>query len=397
MRQLHLTSRKGLLHHLGRHVDERCISRAETCETWCFLSPTLAPKPLTLSIEASTQPRHKLTQTNEIDIVFGGTRHDRWAAVLKQQPPLCPLGAAQTRRNHSGGRAVGAADAGSSSQPGLWTGSAFPRTNNRPDHPGKTRVGTDAADPDPGTNACTDPAAAHSCAYACTSTDAAGSNPGARACTDPAAAHSCAYACTSTDAAGSNPGARACTDPAAPGPDSYTPTGADPAPRLRPRLHRPRRHRPPLPHPHRRRPRPRQRPRLPRHRRLRPPHPASARANPADATASARARADTAASSSHTHASARANPADATASARARADTAASSSHTRAAARSRSSWTRTCAAAYGKRVAPEAQYGDERKACRAAPRSSHRLHARHVDSPERQSSCKRSDKSALTR
>jgi len=78
----------------------------------------------------------------------------------------------------------------------------------------------------------------------------------------------------------------------------------------------------------------------------------------------------------HTHACARANPADATTSPR--ADAAASSSHTRAAARSHSSWTRTGAAAYGKRVAPEAQYGNERKACRAAPRSSHRLHARHV-------------------
>jgi hypothetical protein len=306
---------------------------------------------LALSIEASTQPRHKLAQTKEIDIVFGGMRHDRWAALLEQQPPLCPLSAAQTRRNHSGRHAVGAADAGSSSRPGLWTGSAFAGTNNRPDHPGKTRVGTDAANPgtnacaganpaadpctntcartstdaagsNPGARACANPAAAHSCTYACTSTDATGSNPGAPACADPAAAHSCAYACTSTDATGSNPGARACTDPAAPGPDSYTSTGAGPA------------------------------------------------------HACARACPDTAAPGPHTHACARANPADATTSPR--ADAAASSSHTRAAARSRSSWTRTGAAAYGKRVAPEAQYGNERKACRAAPRSSHRLHARHV-------------------
>ncbi|HEV3248189.1 MAG TPA: hypothetical protein VG124_13390 [Beijerinckiaceae bacterium] len=321
---------------------------------------------LALSIEASTQPRHKLAQTKEIHIVFGGMRHDRWAALLEQQPPLCPLSAAQTRRNHSGRHAVGAADAGSSSRPGLWTGSAFAGTNNRPDHPGKTRVGTDAANPgtnacaganpaaahsctntcaganpaadpctntcartstdaagsNPGARACANPAAAHSCTYACTSTDATGSNPGAPACADPAAAHSCAYTCTSTDATGSNSGARACTDPAAPGPDSYTSTGAGPA------------------------------------------------------HACARACPDTAAPGPHTHACARANPADATTSPR--ADAAASSSHTRAAARSRSSWTRTGAAAYGKRVAPEAQYGNERKACRAAPRSSHRLHARHV-------------------
>jgi hypothetical protein len=306
---------------------------------------------LALSIEASTQPRHKLAQTKEIHIVFGGMRHDRWAALLEQQPPLCPLSAAQTRRNHSGGHAVGAADAGSSSRPGLWTGSAFAGTNNRPDHPGKTRVGTDAANPgtnacaganpaadpctntcartstdaagsNPGARACANPAAAHSCTYACTSTDATGSNPGAPACADPAAAHSCAYTCTSTDATGSNSGARACTDPAAPGPDSYTSTGAGPA------------------------------------------------------HACARACPDTAAPGPHTHACARANPADATTSPR--ADAAASSSHTRAAARSHSSWTRTGAAAYGKRVAPEAQYGNERKACRAAPRSSHRLHARHV-------------------